>query len=135
MKPSVIIPTAQEIASHEITHLPPKPWCESCQRGRANDKPHAKLGEDSFQANTPTICIDFFYHGVTGEESKNDSDVDDIKAVSLIAVDGTSGYPIAVTAPTKGGRDLDFFARAIVRFSALMRHQKVCIMGDQEASI
>ncbi len=82
MIPGVVMPTAQEIASHEITHLPPKPWCESCQRGRANDKPHAKLGEDSFHANTPTVFIDFFYHGVTGEESKNDSDVDDIEAVS-----------------------------------------------------
>ena len=47
MIPGVVMPTAQEIASREITHLPPKPWCESCQRGRANDKPHAKLGEDS----------------------------------------------------------------------------------------
>ena len=50
-------PTAQEVAEHEITHLPHRSWCPSCVAGRARDRPHVRSrGRD--EHSIPTIVFD-----------------------------------------------------------------------------
>ena len=139
MIPGVTTPTAIEVESHELNHIPPKPWCLACQRGKANDMGHARLGDDASTASRPYLCSDLCYHGITGEEIEREkvaeTDEEDIATVGLVAVDGQSGYPMAVMAPSKGGRDLEYFSRSMVRFAALMRHRRMTLMADQEPSL
>ena len=33
------MPTKAEIAEHGITHMPPRPWCPHCVRGKGRDSP------------------------------------------------------------------------------------------------
>ena len=33
-------PTTSEREEHELTHLPPRPWCDCCMRGRAQHDQH-----------------------------------------------------------------------------------------------
>ena len=37
------VPTESERTAHEITHLPPAPWCETCILGRGIEAPHVRL--------------------------------------------------------------------------------------------
>ena len=32
-------PSAAEIEEHNVTHIPYRPWCEACNRGKAKKKP------------------------------------------------------------------------------------------------
>ena len=31
--PSPVVPSKQEIAEHEVSHIPPRPWCPHCGAG------------------------------------------------------------------------------------------------------
>ncbi len=39
------VPTPAEVAQRELTHLPAKPWCERCVRGRGKDAARKKTTE------------------------------------------------------------------------------------------
>lgn len=80
-----------------------------------------------------TICMDISHYNVAGDAIEwSNHNRDEVCANVVIAVDGQSGYPLAMGAPSKGGRDLSYLARGITRFIALMRHKKVCLLTDQE---
>ena len=36
-------PTAAEVEEHNVTHIPYRPWCEACNRGKARKKPSLRL--------------------------------------------------------------------------------------------
>ena len=64
-KPHVVkdpgMPTAKEIAEHEITHLPHRSWCAACVAGRSRDRPHKRLNNRDCQV--PTIVFDYGFMG------------------------------------------------------------------------
>ena len=39
-------PTEEEVAEHNITHTPPKPWCPHCTRATATRDPHKRIRKD-----------------------------------------------------------------------------------------
>ena len=54
-------PSAEERVLHELTHIPARPWCEQCIRGKAAMTPHrAKLPQER-EKGIPVIAIDFMY--------------------------------------------------------------------------
>ena len=36
-------PTPEEVEAHNVTHIPYRPWCEACNRGKAKKKPSLRL--------------------------------------------------------------------------------------------
>ena len=88
------IPTPAEVAEHELTHLPSKPWCEHCIRGRGRDAVHRSLNERVDEV-LPVIEMDYFFmtdakHSQTG----------------LAAVCRSTGYLFASAVTEKGPRCL-----------------------------
>ena len=53
------IPSPAEVAEHELTHMPVKPWCEHCIRGRGRDEVHSKT--DHVDQVVPVIEMDYYY--------------------------------------------------------------------------
>ena len=53
-------PTARERAEHELTHQPPRPWCDSCNSGRGQHDHHQSIpgAEELKEAAIPTISLD-----------------------------------------------------------------------------
>ena len=33
-------PTAKEVEEHNLTHCPPRSWCDHCVKGQFKDQPH-----------------------------------------------------------------------------------------------
>ena len=61
------VPTPEEVARHELTHLPAMPWCEACIRGRGRDAPHQDQRGHSIDAVLPVIQCDYGYLTEQGE--------------------------------------------------------------------
>ena len=61
---SPIEPTEQEIAEHNLTHLPFRNWCRHCARGRGTELPHRKSPGERV---LPEVHFDFCF---MGEEDK-----------------------------------------------------------------
>ena len=57
-------PSDKERREHEVTHLPMKPWCAACVRGKSKSNAHKPSGEEAALRTFPTIQVDF-----GGEES------------------------------------------------------------------
>ena len=56
-------PTAKERAEHELTHQPPRPWCDFCSGGRGQHDHHRAIPdpESLREAAIPTISLDYCF--------------------------------------------------------------------------
>ena len=67
-------PSKQEREEHELSHLPFRPWCAACIKGRAKDKMSLKLSEAYSGSGIPRVRMDNCYlteksgEGEGGEE-------------------------------------------------------------------
>ena len=63
-------PTVAEIAAHELTHLPFRPWCPDCVAGRAVDDPHRRVVAD-VENGVPKVSVDYgFISSDDGEPTR-----------------------------------------------------------------
>ena len=58
-----VLPSAAEIAAHEVSHIPYRAWCTSRVRGRAKSQPH-RSQHDKLDDKHPVVSIgySFFHH-------------------------------------------------------------------------
>ena len=91
-------PTNTEKEVHELTHLPPQPWCEQCVRGRGTENPHKRGTFERAESTLLVIAFDFCFiktsgivPGVTAHEG----------AICLVLLDVDTGYMKAVLAAGK----------------------------------
>ena len=61
-------PTLEEVARHELTHLPAAAWCEACVKGRGREAPHQDQQGSMLDSVLPVIQCDYVYLTDTGEE-------------------------------------------------------------------
>ena len=101
-------PTITEKEVHELTHLPPQPWCEHCVRGRGTENPHKRVTFERAEPTLPVIAFDFCFiktsgiiPGVTADEG----------ATCLVLLDVDTGYMKA--APAAGKTVTDYLMRAV----------------------
>jgi hypothetical protein len=73
-------PTPEEVAAHELTHLPFRPWCPDCVSGRAADDPHRRIVRDA-DDGVPKVSVDY------GFISSDDGE--DTRAILVLKVSGT----------------------------------------------
>ena len=85
------IPTPEEVASHEHTHLPSQPWCEHCIRGRGTDTRHHDLHGEILDQIVTSIEMDNFCvaDGCAG-------------STALIAIDRSTGHLLCTAVAEKG---------------------------------
>ena len=58
------LPSAADIAEHELTHIPYRDWCKWCNLGRGRGIPHRHGGDSA----VPIVGIDYFF--ITSEGVK-----------------------------------------------------------------
>ena len=61
-------PTPEEIALHELLHLPAATWCETCVKGRGREAPHQDHRGCMLDSVLPVIQCDYGYLTDVGEE-------------------------------------------------------------------
>ena len=56
------MPSAAEREAHELTHCPPRSWCDHCVKGQSKDDPHRLVKESAFgSSDVPRINMDYAY--------------------------------------------------------------------------
>ena len=74
-------PTAAMIAEHNLTHIPYRPWCEWCVRGKAKRRPSRRLCGAYAQCSHARVRMDYAYL-TENVEDVSEEDVGD-KGVSV----------------------------------------------------
>ena len=49
------MPTAAQIAEHNLTHIPARPWCDHCMRGKGKDRHHRRLCGAYAESHVPEL--------------------------------------------------------------------------------
>ena len=70
-------PSKADREEHDLTHLPYRPWCDACVRGRAKDKMSLRLTEAYSHSCVPRVRMDYCYlTEKTADEATGEADQD-----------------------------------------------------------
>ena len=72
-------PKPEEVAVHNLTHLPYASWCPVCVACKGKESPHLRENPEKERSSRPTFCMDFCFTGTSHDEAP--------AAVSLVCVD------------------------------------------------
>ena len=70
---SPIRPSAEDVACHYCTHLPPRNWCPVCNQARLKEDPHARVSNEQEDRRTglPVVSMDYQEADATIDGNKN----------------------------------------------------------------
>ena len=89
-------PTPEEREAHNLLHMTPAAWCESCMRGNQTTKPHRNLTYDQQDIGVSKILLDFAYLKTDGEWcmlGEVEPPPAELYATTLIMVDSDTPMP------------------------------------------
>ena len=70
-------PSRREILEHNLTHIPPRPWCPHCVRGKGKDSPSLRLTDEYAENLIPRVRLDYcFLTESYGEEQTEETRAD-----------------------------------------------------------
>ena len=135
------MPSKQEREEHELTHLPFRPWCAACIRGRAKDKMSLRLPEAYSQCRVPRVRMDYCYltdksGEEEGEEGKGDEESAGESATVLVVQESVCRSVWAYMVDRKGAAE-DWAVNQIADDldTVGLRGDRIIIKSDQEASV
>ena len=84
------LPTEEEVANHELTHLPYRNWCPACVKAKGKDLDHR--GAVDKERKLSEYCFDYCFPG----------DEFGYKLTVLVGTERLTGMKFATAVPTKG---------------------------------
>lgn len=67
-------PSWREIQEHNLTHIPPRPWCPHCVRGKSKDSPSLRIAGEFAECLVPRVRLDYCFlteaDGTSGEATE-----------------------------------------------------------------
>ena len=108
-------PNADEIAKHQLTHLPYQPWCSACVKAKGRAPRHEQDVEHKLRKETPTVSADLCFTGF--------GDSDEHKLIALVMIDSSNGLMQAV--PIDAKANIMYMAKEVVRSMKFSSHGKV----------
>ena len=82
-------PSAQEVAEHEITHIPHRSWCSFCVRARGRGRRHRTVGEEG---GVPRVSLDYLFSGQK----------DDVKPLTVLSPEPLTPKSPSAPPPSSG---------------------------------
>ena len=117
-------PSKEEVATHEITHLPYRNWCEVCVQGRGKNMQHRKGKQER---GLPEIHMDYMFIGP--------KDAPGMTKTCLVIREAETRMTLAIMVPAKGRQT--YVIDRVLAFLEEIGHLSgsVIVKSDQEASL
>ena len=121
-----------EIERHEVTHIPPMPWCLACRLGKGRDASHFRSPGVPEAAQ---IQIDFcFLRDDAAAYDVAEPAPENPWATILCAVDVATQNPLAIALPGKNA-ELEYAIGQLISFIKRIGYTELVIRSDGEPSI
>ena len=120
-------PTNMEKEVHELTHLPPQPWCERCVRGRGTENPHKRVTFERAESTLLVNACDVCFIKTTGIVAGVNADEG---ATCLVLLDVDTGHMKAL--PAAGKTVTDYLIEGGKRFIEQFFRRRVRSRCDGE---
>ena len=109
---------------HELTHLPPQPWCEQCVKGRGTENPHKRVTFERAESTVTVIALDFCFIKTSGivpcvaaDEGATCMVLPDVDARFMKAVPAAGKATWRLRVKTNGARHIKTHITAQIRLS------------------
>ena len=125
---SPIKPSAEDVACHYCTHLPPRNWCPICNQARLKEDPHARVDDEQDDRKTglPVVSMDYQEADTLDEAEKN--------VKTLVMKDEVSGAVVSYKLSKKGPSD-EWLMRRIVKDLKEMGRTDIILKTDGEPAL
>ena len=125
-------PSAEEVAAHNLTHVPFQRWCESCVATRSRADAH-RTGANR-ETKVPVVQIDFYFTSL--DDHARPAGQGEQDTCCLIGVDLETKMVLSVPGPNKGAVILHRAAEEVTRFTiSLHGDEAVILQSDGEPAI
>ena len=117
----------QEGEKHELTHLPYRPWCKSCVRGRGlvlAHRPRAGLEEEL--RRTQKVAMDWAFF--------RDDDHGDLTNV-LVVIDRETGQRFGLQAVNRHANDAGLISQVAIHLKRIGHHGNLEVQIDGEPAL
>ena len=91
-----LLPSAKEVAEHNITHLPYRRWCKVCCEARGREDPHSR-DQQGIKDGLPEIGADYDHYGDKEDSEKS--------TLTFVMKDRLSGAIFGNVCERKGAGD------------------------------
>ena len=119
------LPSAEEIANHNLTHLPAKAWCRACAEAGSRDADHVRQ-PSKVDSVLPLIEFDFFH--VTGKGDVSSQ-------VGLVGACRATQALYGTIVPTRVVRDSAYTIYSVVAWIQELGHTKMVLQTDGEPAL
>ena len=123
-------PTPEMIEKHELTHIPFRPWCRACVRGRGRADQHRIKSEHS--STVPLVSMDYMFLGPPGQVADRATGSD--KLPILVVRDRWTRNIWAYACPSKG-TEHPYSGKAVLGALNKFGYRKMILKTDQEPAI
>ncbi len=133
-------PTAAERAAHDVTHLPYRPWCEHCVRGRATGQQHRTVKGDLAESTVTRVGMDygFIQEDQTIIESEHGTETKATLSMTILVMVETLCHSIwSYAVEGKGIISTDWLAPKLVEDMTTigLSKERIIAKSDQEPAI
>ena len=134
------VPTAAQIAEHNLTHIPARPWCTHCVRGKGKDKHSRRLHGAFAEDHVPRVRLDYCFLTETLDETEGEHGEEESTRASssmtvLVMQESQCRSVWAYSVEHKGSSEawvIDQIAEDLDTVG--LRNDRIIIKSDQEAS-
>ena len=117
-----------EIERHEVTHIPPMPWCLACRLGKGRDASHF-LSPAVREAAQIQVDFCFFREDAAACDVATDLVPETSWATILCAVDVATQNPLAIALPGKNA-ELKYSFGQLISFIKRLGYTELVIRSD-----
>ena len=140
------LPSAADVAEHNLTHIPYRSWCKWCVEGRGRGAQHSA----SSGSSVPIVGADYFFMTPGGvkkrEELEYELDAAGEEQLMAARTQGSivkciivrcmqSKHIFAHCVPCKGGDEEGYVADLVVGDILWLGHSELIVKGDNEPAL
>ena len=97
-------PSLAQIKEHDLTHIPMRPWCRHCVRGKAKDKASLRICGAYSENLRPRVRLDYCFLTDNSENVDGDQDGDLADGATTADADGPAEETIVDDEQDAGGK-------------------------------
>ena len=133
-------PTQEEREEHDLTHIPYRPWCEHCVRGKAKRKPSLKIAGAYAAGCHARVRMDYAQlteNSRTDVEVVGDEEVSSENSLTMLVMQESQCRSVWAYAVEHKGSAEEWLAPLVVEDleTVGLKEEKLTVKSDQEPSV
>ena len=132
-------PSAREVEAHELTHCPPRQWCDHCVKGQSKDVPHATIKGDLSESSIVRVMMDYCFLTEDAVGQSTDHEETEKAKTSLtvlVLVESLCRSIWAYAVESKGASEAWVVEQILEDMQTVgLSNERIILKTDQEPSI